>query len=200
MRGWGSRATLFLLAATCVAGEPEALHYRVVSAGSELRWELPATLHTVHGTAPQVEGTVDAEPTPGGEWRIRSRIAAAASAMATGNASRDRTMREKVLETDRFPEIVFESRRIVADLARFRPGQRFTVEVSGDLTVHGKALPVRLPVDVEVLSDHAVLSGSFPLSWKAYDLADPSFGIIRVREPLKVLFRLNAVPGSNRPV
>lgn len=109
-----------------------------------------------------------------------------------GNASRDRNMREKVLETDRFPEIVFEARRIRADLSRFKPGERFTVEVEGDLTVHGTPAPIRLPVDVTVFPDRVVLQGSFALSWKQYGLHDPSFGIVTVKDPLKVVFRLVA--------
>jgi polyisoprenoid-binding protein YceI len=190
--GGVSAGVVFAVAAACAAQDLRELHYRIESAGSELRWELPATLHTVHGSAPEVEGRVDAESS-GGEWAVRSRIAVRAATMVTGNASRDRTMREKVLETDAFPEIVFEARRVIADLTRFQAGRHFTADVSGDLMVHGKRLPLRLPVEVEVLADRAVLSGSFPLLWKAYGLPDPSFGLVKVREPMKVLFRLNAV-------
>ncbi len=50
-----------------------------------------------------------------------------------------------------------------------------------------------------MLADGAVLSGSFPLAWKQFGLADPSFGIITVREPLRVVFRLNAVPEARKP-
>jgi len=114
--------------------------------------------------------------------------------MVTGNASRDQKMREKILETDRFREIVFEATHVAADLSRFGKDQHFTVEVTGDLTVHGKSESLRLPVDVFVFPDYVVLSGSFPLLWKQFGLADPSFGLVKVREPLKVLFRLKAVP------
>ena len=121
-------------------------------------------------------------------------FAVSAAAMRTGNTSRDKTMREKVLETDRYPEIVFEARRVVGDPSRFREGERLTVEATGDFTVHGKTVPLRLPVDLNVLADRVVLSGAFSLGWKQFGLADPSFGIITVREPMKVIFRLTAVP------
>jgi polyisoprenoid-binding protein YceI len=186
--------------AACAAGEePAPLHYRIQASGSDLRWELPATLHTVHGIAPEVSGTVDAEPGSGGEWRIQSRIVVPAAAMVTGNSSRDRNMREKVLETERFPQIVFDSRRVAADLSRFKKGEHFTVEASGELTVHGKAVAIQLPVDVYVFPDHVILNGSFPLNWRQFGLTDPSFGIIKVKEPMKVLFRLKAVPASDKP-
>ena len=114
--------------------------------------------------------------------------------MATENSSRDQKMREKILETDHFPEIVFEATHVVADLSRFGKDQHFTVEVTGDLTVHGKSVSLRLPVDVFVFPDYVVLNGSFPLLWKQFGLPDPSFGLVKVREPLKVVFRLKAVP------
>ena len=176
--------------------QPAELHYALDARSSELAWELPATLHTVHGRAPEFSGTVDALAGDHGDWTITARIVVKAAAMATGNASRDRNMREKVLETDRFPEIVFEARRIRADLSEFRPGERLTAEVEGDLTVHGKAAPVRVPVDVSVAADSVTLQGFFALSWKQYGLNDPSFGIVTVRDPLKVQFRLRAVPVS----
>jgi polyisoprenoid-binding protein YceI len=197
MRPLRASVALFLLGFTVAAAEqPAPLHYRIRAAGSDLGWELPATLHTVHGKAPEVSGAVDAEPAANGEWRIHVRVAVAAGAMTTGNSSRDKKMREKVLETVRFPEIVFESRQVTADLSRLRTGEHFTVEVIGDLSVHGKAASVQLPVDVYVFDDHVVAQGSFPLSWKQYGLADPSFGLITVKEPMKVLFRLEAAPES----
>jgi polyisoprenoid-binding protein YceI len=183
-----------LLVAFDVAAQPAELHYAIDAAGSELAWELPATLHTVHGKAPELSGRVVAVPGESGDWDVQARVVVKAAAMVTGNASRDRNMREKVLETDRYPEIVFEARRIRADLSRFRPGERFTAEAEGDLTVHGKAQPIRVPVDVLVQADAVILEGSFSLSWKQYGLNDPSFGIVTVRDPLKVHFRLRAVP------
>ena len=184
---------LSLLVAFSVQAQPAELHYVLDARNSELTWELPATLHTVHGHVPEFSGSVDAAPGEHADWTITARIVVKAAAMVTGNASRDRNMREKVLETDRFPEIVFDARRIRADLSRFKPGERFTAEVEGDLTIHGKAAPVRVPVDVSVSAESVTLQGFFPLSWKQYGLNDPSFGIVTVKDPLKVQFRLVAV-------
>jgi polyisoprenoid-binding protein YceI len=184
-----------------VRPEPTAYHYRIEAKGSELRWELPATLHTVEGVAPRVRGTIDVELAGAtrtepslSSWRGRVRVVADAAAMTTGNSSRDRKMRERTLDVRRYPEIVFESRRMEADLSRFRAGEHLTVEVAGDLTVHGRAASIRVPVDVFVFEDHAILSGAFSVGWKQFGLPDPSFGIITVREPVRVTFRLSAVP------
>lgn len=184
---------------------PSTRHYRIEPDASELRWELPATLHTVEGRAPRLEGSIElrrgatSRSEPNVEpWQGRVRIAVAAAAMTTGNSSRDRKMREVTLDTPRYPEIVFESRHIEADLSRFRPGEHLTVEVAGDLTIHGRSAPLRLPVDVFVETDHVILTGAFSVGWKQFGLPDPSFGIITVREPVRVSFRLRAVPVTGR--
>ena len=201
MRARRTAVALLVLASavTAAAEQPTAFHYRIQAKESDLAWELPATLHTVHGKAPELSGTVDAVAGPHGDWSVQARIVVQAAAMVTGNEKRDRNMREKVLETDRFPEIVFEARHVRADLSRFKAGEHFTVEASGELTVHGRPAPIQLPVEVYVFADHVILQGSFPLAWKAYGLNDPSFGVVTVREPMKVVFRLKAVEAAASP-
>ena len=194
-------AAALLLPSAGSAARPEAYRYAIVSDGSELRWELPATLHTVEGIAPRVWGSIEVEKAGATRtepslswWKGRIRVAADAAAMTTGNSSRDRKMRERTLDTRHHPEIVFESRRMEADLSRFRPGEHLTVEVQGELTVRGRSASVRVPVDVFVFQGYAMLAGTFSVGWKQFGLPDPSFGIITVREPVRVAFRLKAVP------
>lgn len=190
-------ATLGILGAASLAAQvPGAMRYRFDAAQSTLRWELPATLHTVRGVAPRFEGFAQADPVAGGRFDVRARIVVDVAAMNTGNARRDRTMREKVLESGRYPEIVFELERFKGDLSKVRSGQSFTAQIEGTLTVHGRTESILLPVDVHVLEDYAIVTGSFPLHWKKYGLADPSFGLVKVREPMQVVFRLRAVPDA----
>ena len=185
---------LFLSVTGVEAQAPQALRYRFDAARSVLRWELPATLHTVRGVAPRFDGFVRADPLPAGGHDVRARLVVDAGSMNTGNSRRDRTMRERVLRTDRHPEIVFELTRFTGDLSRLRPGENFTVQIEGTLTVHGHTEPVLLPIDVYVFPEHVTMTGSFPLHWKKYGLADPSSALVRVKEPMQVLFRLRAVP------
>ena len=178
-------------------GRVHPLRYKVEVAGSSVRWELPATFEPIKGIVPLFHGSIDAHPLPGGGWDVSARIVVPAAAMRTGNRLRDRTLREKVLETTRYPEIVFELRQFTGDLSRFRPGQTFPVQVAGDLTVHGKTATVQFPVDVSVFPKAVVLTGSFPVHWKAYGLQDPSLPVVaRLKEPMFVAFRLRAVPAD----
>lgn len=189
--------TLVVAVAGAQQGPAHPLRYKFEVTGSSVRWELPASFRPIKAIVPLFHGFVEADPLPSGGWDVRSRIVVPAAGMRTGNRLRDRTLREKVLETDRFPEIVFELRRFTGDLSRFRPGETFSVQVAGDLTVHGKTAPIQLPVDVSVFPGAVVLTGSFPVHWKSYGLQDPSFPVVaRVQEPMQVAFRLRAVPAD----
>jgi polyisoprenoid-binding protein YceI len=180
-----------VFAGLAVAQQPGAGkdRYTLDAARSTITWDLPATLHTVHGSAPEMSGSVEVETDAAGERSLRGRVVVNAAAMRTGNESRDRTMREKTLEVERFPEIVFEVHRVKADWSRIAAGQA-EATVSGELSVHGKALALEVPVRVEASASEVVLSGAFDLRWKAFGLNDPSFGFVTVREPMKVTFRL----------
>jgi polyisoprenoid-binding protein YceI len=182
-------AGLALAAAVLAQGSLPA-KYTIDPAGSEITWDLPATLHTVHGKVPKLSGTVETEA------GLKARVVVEAAPMATGNEKRDATMRERVLEVAKFPEIVFESDAIEADTSKLAAGQPIAGKVKGTLTVHGKALPIECVVQAKPEGNAVTLSGGFALAWKRYELWDPSFGIIKVREPIQVKFRLKAVPAS----
>ena len=186
---------------TLLAQEPTpagaAARYSIDAAHSTIAWELPATLHTVHGEVPDFSGSVELATGPQGERAASGRVSVRAGTMRTGNESRDKTMREKVLEVDPFPEIVFDFDRVETDWSRFSGDRPFEARVVGRLTVHGKTLPLEVPVTVEPSSEAVSVSGSFPLRWKSdYGLYDPSFAFVTVREPMKVTFRLRAVPSE----
>jgi polyisoprenoid-binding protein YceI len=178
---------------------PRAARFAIDTQRSTISWELPATLHTVAGTAPEFSGSIELETGPGGEHVVRGRVSVRAAAMKTGNESRDQKMREKVLEVDRYPEIVFDLDAVEADWSKLAGGSAFDAKVSGRLTVHGTALALQVAVSVEPSGDGITLSGSFPLRWKSYGLSDPSFGFVTVREPMKVVFRLRAAPSEAPP-
>lgn len=179
-----------VLAAAARATPDLSPKYTIEAAGSEITWDLPATLHTVHGKVPKLSGTVE---TGGG---LKARVVVEAAPMATGNEKRDATMREKVLEVAKFPEIVYESESIEVDLAKLAAGQAIAGRAKGTLTVHGKGLAVESIVHAKPDGRAVVVSGTFSLPWKQYGLFDPSFGLVKVREPITVSFRLKAVPAS----
>src|SRR5262249_34312615 len=70
------------------AAPPETARYEIDAAQSTIAWELPATLHTVHGKVPELSGFVDIETASSGGRSARGRVVVRAAAMTTGNDSR----------------------------------------------------------------------------------------------------------------
>lgn len=99
----------------------------------------------------------------------------------------ERVMREEVLETDRFPEIVFES--ISASAV---PGGRIHVE--GNLTLHGMTRRERISTQVAVTSDILRAFGNFAIMQTNYciTLAAVAGGVLKLKDELKFNFDIVA--------
>jgi len=121
----------------------------------------------------------------------------AASLEVSGNANdRDRpeinrAMQEEVLESDRFPEIVFISTGATVN----RSGQGpFLANLSGELTLHGVTQPLSLPVNVTLTEDLLRANGTFSLKQTDYGihLVTAVAGAVKVKDELKFSFDIAA--------
>ncbi len=176
-----------------LAPPPRVLKYRFVPEKSKISFELPTTFHLVHGTIGSWSGNAEIDPTTPGV--LRSRIRFRADSLQTGNARRDAVMRDKVLEASQFPEIVFEGKSYKGNLSGFGPGTTVTVEILGDVMIHGVNKPLQASVQCAVLEDHHLLiAGAVPIHWKQYGLRNMSTLFNRIQDPLTVIFHLWAVP------
>ncbi|MGC2477662.1 MAG: YceI family protein [Candidatus Sulfotelmatobacter sp.] len=95
-----------------------------------------------------------------------------------------------VLETDRFPVIVYECSQVSAN----GTGNRFWATLNGQLTLHGVTQPV--PVSARVLLNDGSLraSGEFPVRQSNYDIRPVSAaaGTIKLKDELKLTFDILA--------
>ncbi len=101
-----------------------------------------------------------------------------------------RQMFNDVLETDRFPEIVYECSQVSAN----GTGNRFWVALKGDLTLHGVTQPLAVNARV-VLNDGSLrASGEFMVRQSDYDIRPVSAaaGTIKLKDELKFNFDLLA--------
>ena len=121
----------------------------------------------------------------------------AASLEVSGNVNdRDRpeinrAMQEDVLESDRFADIVFESKSATVN----RSGQGpFFVNLNGELTLHGVTRPLSLPATVMVMEDSLRANGTFSVKQTDYDihLVTAVAGSVKVKDELKFSFDILA--------
>jgi polyisoprenoid-binding protein YceI len=75
---------------------------------------LGAALHTVHGTFHLKRSVLRVSPASG---KLSGEIVVDAKSGESGNGMRDRKMHKEVLESDRYPDIVFRPDRVLGAVA-----------------------------------------------------------------------------------
>ena len=114
-------------------------------AKTHIDWTLDDVLHTVQGTFQLKSGAILFDPKTG---EASGQIVVDAASGNSGNGTRDGKMKKEVLETARYPDIVFAAKRI----SGFVSGQEsLTVQVAGNFTIHGGThdLTLTLPIVVK---------------------------------------------------
>lgn len=103
----------------------------------------------------------------------------------------ERSMRTEVLETDTYPEIVYECSGIDATS---NSGGQYQVTLHGDLTMHGVTRPQPVPARVSVTGDSLRAFGNFSVRQTDYDLklASAAGGALKVKDELKFSFNILA--------
>jgi polyisoprenoid-binding protein YceI len=122
-----------LLVLFAAATLPARAQETVVSfdpAQSKVEFTLDSTLHTVHGTFKLKNGTVKFDPTTG---KASGAIVVDATSGESGNDGRDKKMHKEIIESGKFPEIVFTPKEIQGGNLS---GQS-QVTVTGTLNLHG---------------------------------------------------------------
>jgi polyisoprenoid-binding protein YceI len=101
----------------------------------------------------------------------------------------EKTMREEVLETGKYPEITFNSTKIDATK---NSDTQYQAKIWGDLNLHGATHNV--PIDAQLTFDNKTLRarGEFTLKMTDYSIKPPSVagGTIKVKDTLKFTFNI----------
>ena len=108
----------------------------------------------------------------------------------TDRADIHRRMNDEVLETERFPEIVYECSNVTGSGA----GGRYWLTLNGELTLHGVTRSQPVSARVLVNGNSLRASGEFSVLQSDYGIAPVSAaaGAIRVKDELKCTFDIVA--------
>jgi polyisoprenoid-binding protein YceI len=101
-----------------------------------------------------------------------------------------RKMCEEVLETDRFPEIVYECSRVSTSGS----SDRCWVALNGDLTLHGVTRSVPVSARVVINGSSVRATGDFAVRQSDYEIAAVSAagGTIKLKDEVKLTFDIVA--------
>ncbi len=103
----------------------------------------------------------------------------------------ERTMRNDVLETSRFPEIVFEAAN--PSLSQGGVGL-YWANITGKLTLHGVTQPQQITAQVSVSGNQLSATGEFTVRQSSYGIKPVSVagGTMKIKDDVKVTFDLVA--------
>jgi polyisoprenoid-binding protein YceI len=101
------------------------------------------------------------------------------------------TMNQSVLESTKYPEIVFTSTSVSSNPSG---DGRYQVNVTGNLSLHGVTRPLTVPAQLAVLGDMIRASGELPLSQTSFGIQPVSVagGTLKLKDELKFAFDIVA--------
>jgi polyisoprenoid-binding protein YceI len=166
--------SLLVLRSLCAA---QQIQVTLDPAQTKIEWTLGATLHTVHGTFKLKSGVVKFDPRSGD---ASGEIIVDATSGESGNHDRDADMHNKVLESQRYPEINFVPRRVTGNLAE---QGKSNLQVRGTFTIRGADHDFTLPMTIAKTGETITASASFTVPYQGLgheesqqDLPSPARG------------------------
>jgi polyisoprenoid-binding protein YceI len=149
-------------------------------ARTTVEFTLGAVLHTVHGTFHLASGRMSFDPATG---RAAGELVVDAASGRTGNDSRDKKMHSSVLESARFPRIVFQPDRVEGAVA----GQGVSkVQLRGWFEIHGERHEMLVSLEVHATAAEYEATATFSVPYVKWGMKNPSTFVLRVDDHVEI--------------
>jgi len=160
-------------------------------ANTKLHWTVDSTLHTVHGTFAVKSGTMHFDPESG---KAGGEIIIFATSGQSGNSARDEKMHKVVLESAKYPDVVFRPTQIEGKVAS--PGNS-DVKLHGIFTLHGTDHDLVVPVHTELKGNQWSGTAKFDVPYTQWGLKDPSNFLLKVKPLVSVELEMTGTSKTN---
>jgi polyisoprenoid-binding protein YceI len=147
---------------------------------TSIKFTLQDVLHTVRGTFRLDHGTLQFDPTTN---KLTGEIVVDAKSGESGSAMRDRKMHREVLESDRYPQIIFRPDRIDGPV---KSQGISLVQVHGIFVLHGNDREFTLPAEVNMSPDRWNAVVHFELPYEKWGIKNPSTLFLRVSNMVEI--------------
>jgi polyisoprenoid-binding protein YceI len=163
-----------------VRAQSTELAFRFTPADTSIKFTLGDILHTVHGSFQFKRGEVMYDYLDGS---VHGKLVVDASSGQSRNHSRDRRMHKDILETAKYPEIVFHPDRVEGQVAQ---SGTFALQVHGIFSIHGSDHELTMPVRVQIFLDHWIADSHFNIPYVKWGIKNPSTFLLRVSESVEI--------------
>jgi polyisoprenoid-binding protein YceI len=157
---------------------------------SKAHYTVDSTLHTVHGTFNLKSGSIHFDPSTG---KAGGEIVVFATSGESGNDSRDKRMHKEILETGKYPEVVFHPTQIEGKVTASGPSD---VKLHGIFSIHGADHELTALVHAELAGDHWTGTGKFEVPYVTWGIKDPSNFFLKVKHVVNVELEMS---GATKP-
>jgi len=145
-----------------------------------VEFTLDGVLHTVHGNFKLKHGAIRFDPATG---KIGGEVVVDAASGESGSQARDRRMHKNILESERYPEIVFTPDHVEGTVA---PEGVSQVQVHGTFRIHGAWHELTLPVQVRIANGQTTATTHFTVPYVKWGMKNPSNLFLRVSDKVDI--------------
>ncbi len=149
-------------------------------AQTKVEFTLGDVLHTVRGSFRLSRGSVQFDPASGG---ASGALTIEANSGDSGSEARDSRMKKNILETGRYPEVMFLPDHVKGSV----PAEGVShLEVHGTFRIHGADHELVLPVEVQRSGARLTLKTEFEVPYVEWGMKNPSTLFLRVDKRVRI--------------
>ena len=176
---------MFLSLAVTPALRAESRSYEIRPGDKSIaEFHAEDTYDAFDGTTKQVAGTIVADPAAPAAATVSVTIDL--GSLDTGVGLRNREMRERYLETPKFPRATFQSVSVSAP-ASVEPNAPAEITVTGDFTLHGVTKRMVIPVRVVLIPEGRIhVTTRFNVHMPDFGIEVPSNVLVTVNHDVPV--------------
>ncbi|MGA2430028.1 MAG: YceI family protein [Candidatus Acidiferrum sp.] len=171
-------------AQTSKAAIPEII-LTVNPAQSTVHWSVDSSLHLVHGTFALKSGALHFDS---GTGRAGGEIVVSAISGESGNASRDARMHKEILESTKYPDLIFQPTQIDGHIAVSGASD---AKLHGVFSIHGADHDLIAAVHAELTGNHWKGTTQFEVPYVRWGIKDPSNFLLKVKHVVSVELELS---------
>lgn len=192
------RASILFALACCGAQAPasraQAYVVKLDPAQTKVAFTLDSTLHNVHGTFQLQSGQIHFDPATG---KASGAIVVDARSGDSDNKSRDRKMHEEILESPKYPEIVFTPVQVRGS---FDPQKASQVDVAGTFRIHGQDHDLTMALAVHPGAGSQLHCDThFTIPYIKWGMKDPSTFLLHASDTVELEIHATAQITSDQP-
>lgn len=178
----------FLLIAAPAAAQPVAL--TLDPAQTKVEYVVGSLLHTVHGTFALKRGNIRFDT---GTGKAGGELVVDAASGNSGSEARDKRMHKEIIESGKYPEIVFRPDRVEGAVA---PEGKSKVQLHGVFSIHGGDHEMTVPAEVEASGGRYNATVQFAVPYIQWGMKNPSTLFLKVDDKVQITVIAVAKPAT----